>query len=116
MVRATSGGDQPPTSLFSFVWSWLSRIGSSMPGMAPLGVAVNATKEKKLTNMRSSTSDELVRLIPRRPLSLDQVLKLIGEDESVEVTPLYVCLRKVEFSAQSRQTVASRGRRGLARV
>ena len=48
---------------------------------------VNATKEKKLTNMRSSTSDELVRLIPPRPLSLDQALELIGEDECVEVTP-----------------------------
>ena len=48
---------------------------------------VNATKEKKLTNMRSSTADELVRLIPPRPLSLEQALELIREDECVEVTP-----------------------------
>ena len=48
---------------------------------------VNATKEKKLTNMRSSTADELVRLIPPRPLSLDQALEYIREDECVEVTP-----------------------------
>ena len=48
---------------------------------------VNATKEKKLTNMRSSTADELVRLIPARPLSLDQALEYIREDECVEVTP-----------------------------
>ena len=48
---------------------------------------VNAAKEKKLTNMRSSTSDELVRLIPPRALSLDQALELIREDECVEVTP-----------------------------
>ena len=48
---------------------------------------VNATKEKKLTNMRSPTADELVRLIPPRPLSLDQALEYIREDECVEVTP-----------------------------
>ena len=48
---------------------------------------VNASKEKKLTNMRSSTADELVRLIPPRPLSLEQALEFIREDECVEVTP-----------------------------
>jgi GTP-binding protein len=77
---------------------------------------VNATKEKKLTNMRSSTSDELVRLIPPRPLSLEQALEFIREDECVEVTPLNVRLRKVELSAQKRQTAASRKARGLAAV
>jgi len=75
---------------------------------------VNATKEKKLTNMRSSTADELVRLIPPRPLSLDQALEYIREDECVEVTPTNVRLRKVELSAQKRQTAASRKARGLA--
>ena len=77
---------------------------------------VNATKEKKLTNMRSSTSDELVRLIPARALSLDQALELIREDECVEVTPANVRLRKVELSAQRRQTATSRKARGLAAV
>jgi GTP-binding protein len=77
---------------------------------------VNATKEKKLTNMRSSTSDELVRLIPPRALSLDQALELTREDECVEVTPRYIRLRKVELSAQRRQTSASRKARGLAAV
>jgi GTP-binding protein len=77
---------------------------------------VNATKEKKLSNMRSSTSDELVRLIPPRALSLDQALELIREDECVEVTPLNVRLRKVALSAQGRQTAASRKARGLAAV
>ena len=77
---------------------------------------VNTTKEKKLTNMRSSTSDELVRLIPPRSLSLDQALELIREDECVEVTPRHVRLRKVELSAQHRQTAASRKARGLAAV
>ncbi len=75
---------------------------------------VNATKEKKLTNMRSSTADELVRLIPPRALPLDQALEFIREDECVEVTPESVRLRKVELSAQKRQSAASRKARGLA--
>jgi GTP-binding protein len=74
---------------------------------------VNPTKEKKLTNIRSSTAEELVRLIPPRPLSLEQALELIREDECVEVTPNHVRLRKVELSAQKRQTAASRKARGL---
>ena len=77
---------------------------------------VNPTKEKKLTNMRSSTSDELVRLIPPRPLSLEQALEFIREDECVEVTPTNVRLRKVELTAQRRATSASRKARGLAAV
>jgi GTP-binding protein len=77
---------------------------------------VNATKEKKLTNMRSSTADELVRLIPPRPLSLEQALELIREDECVEVTPRFIRLRKVELAAQKRQTAASRKARGLTAV
>ena len=75
---------------------------------------VNATKEKKLTNMRSSTADELVRLIPPRPLSLEGALEHIRDDECVEVTPDHVRLRKVELSAQKRQSAASRRARGLA--
>ena len=77
---------------------------------------VNPTKEKKLTNMRSSTSDELVRLIPPRPLPLDQALEFIRDDECVEVTPASVRLRKAVLSAQKRQTAASRKARGLAPV
>ena len=77
---------------------------------------VNPTKEKKLTNMRSSTAEELVRLIPPRPLSLEQALELIREDECVEVTPSFIRLRKVELAAQKRQTAASRKARGLAAV
>ncbi|MEX2210249.1 MAG: translational GTPase TypA [Gaiellaceae bacterium] len=75
---------------------------------------VNPTKEKKLTNMRSSTADELVRLIPPRPLSLEQALELIRDDECAEVTPQHVRLRKAELSAQKRQTAGSRKARGLA--
>jgi GTP-binding protein len=72
---------------------------------------VNATKEKKLTNMRSSTADELVRLIPPRPLSLEQALEFIRADEAVEVTPESIRLRKVELSGTKRQTLSSRRKR-----
>jgi GTP-binding protein len=68
---------------------------------------VNATKEKKLTNMRSSTADELVRLIPPRPLSLEQALEFIRADEAVEVTPESIRLRKVELSASKRARLIS---------
>jgi GTP-binding protein len=72
---------------------------------------VNACKEKKLTNMRSSTSDELVRLIPPRPLSLEQALEFIRVDECVEVTPKSIRLRKVELSATKRHSLSSRRKR-----
>jgi len=75
---------------------------------------VNATKEKKLTNIRSSTADELVRLIPARPLSLEQALEFIRDDECVEVTPASIRLRKAELSASKRQQASSRKARGLA--
>jgi GTP-binding protein len=71
---------------------------------------VNPTKEKHLTNMRSSTADELVRLVPKRELSLDQALEFLREDESVEVTPLNVRLRKTVLDANSRLK-ASRARK-----
>ncbi len=67
---------------------------------------VNATKEKHLTNMRSSTSDELVRLVPRRELSLDQALEFLREDECVEVTPHAVRLRKLELDRTARVKLA----------
>ncbi|HZJ26127.1 MAG TPA: translational GTPase TypA [Acidimicrobiia bacterium] len=56
---------------------------------------VNPTKEKKLTNMRTSSSDDTVRLTPPRPISLEQALEFIAEDECVEVTPSGIRLRKV---------------------
>jgi GTP-binding protein len=63
---------------------------------------VNATKEKKLTNMRQSSSDVLVPLIPHKQLSLEQALEFCREDECVEVTPATVRLRKVELDANLR--------------
>ena len=71
---------------------------------------VNASKPKKLTNMRAASADELVRLIPPRPLSLEQALEFIRDDEAVEVTPQSIRLRKVELSATGRQMLARRAR------
>ncbi len=70
---------------------------------------VNPTKEKKLTNMRSSTSDELVRLVPPRRISLDQALEFVRDDECVEVTPTAVRLRKTELVGHARAKLAKRG-------
>jgi GTP-binding protein len=74
---------------------------------------VNASKEKKLTNVRAASAEELVRLIPPRLVSLEQALEFIRDDECVEVTPSSIRLRKVELSASTRQTLASRRKRGL---
>jgi GTP-binding protein len=75
---------------------------------------VNASKPKKLTNMRAAAADETVRLIPPRPLSLEQALEFIRDDEAVEVTPQSIRLRKVELSASTRQTLSSRAKRERA--
>jgi len=71
---------------------------------------VNPTKEKQLTNMRKANAEELVRLIPRTLLSLEQALEFIREDECVEVTPKNVRLRKVLLGANDRVRASRRGR------
>ena len=63
---------------------------------------VNAVKEKKQTNMRASVADEAIRLIPPRPLSLEQAIEFIAEDEFVEVTPQSIRLRKKILEANKR--------------
>jgi GTP-binding protein len=63
---------------------------------------VNVTKEKKLTNMRSSTADEAIRLIPHRELSLEQAIEFIADDEYVEITPKSIRLRKKVLQANRR--------------
>jgi GTP-binding protein len=55
---------------------------------------VNITKEKKQTNMRASTADEAIRLVPHRVLTLETAIEFIAEDEYVEVTPQSIRLRK----------------------
>jgi GTP-binding protein len=66
-------------------------------------IDVNPTKEKKLTNIRSSTGEELVRLIPPRLLSLEQALEFCRDDECVEVSPAAVRLRKAVLNAKERE-------------
>ena len=63
---------------------------------------VNIVKEKKLTNMRASTSDEAIRLIPPKLLNLEQAIEFIREDEYVEVTPKSIRLRKKVLKANQR--------------
>ncbi|MEV6967276.1 translational GTPase TypA [Hamadaea sp. NPDC051192] len=69
---------------------------------------VNITKEKKLTNMRSSTADETEKLIPPRKLSLEQALEFCREDECVEVTPAAVRIRKVTLDQTQRARETAR--------
>ena len=73
---------------------------------------VNPTREKHLTNHRKAYSEELVRLVPHRELSLEQALEFIREDECVEVTPGAVRLRKVELDASQRALLAKRRKLG----
>ncbi len=73
---------------------------------------VNITKEKKQTNVRSSTSDNFEKLIPPRKLSLEQSLEFCREDECVEVTPDAVRIRKVVLDQNERGRSAARARKG----
>jgi GTP-binding protein len=71
---------------------------------------VNAIKEKQLTNHRAAGSDDLVRLVPARVMSLEQALEFITDDECVEVTPHNVRLRKVVLAASERGRIRGSGR------
>ncbi len=71
---------------------------------------INPTKEKKLTNVRSSTAESFEKLIPARPMSLEQALEFIAEDECVEVTPAAVRLRKVVLDQTERGRAAKRAK------
>ena len=74
-------------------------------------IVVNVCKEKKLTNMRSSTADVAKRLSPSVKMSLEEALDFIAADELVEVTPQNFRLRKKELSATVRQRHRYRDRR-----
>jgi len=73
---------------------------------------VNITKERKVTNVRQSTGEELERLVPPRLLSLEQALEFCAEDECAEVTPVAVRLRKTILDAKERARVRGRVSRG----
>jgi GTP-binding protein len=64
---------------------------------------VNAVREKKLTNMRASTADEAIRLVPFRQLNLEQAIEFIAEDEFVEITPKSLRLRKKVLQSNGRK-------------
>ena len=68
----------------------------------PADLDVNVTKEKKLTNMRSSTAEEALRLVPPRLLNLEQAIEFINDDELVEITPASIRLRKETLPANRR--------------
>ena len=74
----------------------------------PSDMDVNVTKEKKQTNMRASSADEAVRLIPPRRLGLEQAIEFINDDELVEVTPSSIRLRKRILAANMRPKVGIR--------
>ena len=76
----------------------------------PDDLDVNASREKHLTNMRSSTSEVLVRLVPHRELSLEAALELLRPDECLEVTPEAVRLRKIALDKTDRVRAARRSR------
>ncbi|MGD8214733.1 translational GTPase TypA [Aestuariimicrobium sp. Y1814] len=73
---------------------------------------VNPTKEKKLTNVRSSTGDELERLIPPKLLNMEQALEYCAGDECLEVTPTDVRIRKVALNANDRAKLRNRAKQG----
>jgi GTP-binding protein len=75
---------------------------------------VNAIKEKHQTNVRAASADLLVRLVPAKQLSLDQALEFLREDESVEITPKSVRLRKAELDKTARLKSARREKRAPA--
>jgi GTP-binding protein len=68
----------------------------------PADMDVNVMRQKKLTNMRASTSDDAIRLTPHRQLNLEQALEFINNDELVEVTPTAIRLRKRVLAANQR--------------
>ena len=72
---------------------------------------VNVAREKKLTNIRSSTGDELERLTPPRRLTLEESLEFASDDECVEVTPAVVRIRKVVLDQEERGKLAARAKR-----
>jgi GTP-binding protein len=78
----------------------------------PDDMDVNITRERKVTNVRQSTGEELERLVPPRLLSLEQALEFCADDECVEVTAHAVRLRKTTLDARERARARGRASRG----
>src|SRR5258707_13646375 len=79
----------------------------------PGDMDVNATKEKKLTNMRTTASDEMIILEPPRQITLELALEYIEDDELIEVTPSSIRLRKRALGATERRKLARSTRAGV---
>jgi GTP-binding protein len=82
----------------------------------PGDMDVNPTKEKKLTNMRSKSSDENIQLEPPRELTLEGALEYIEEDELIEITPESIRLRKRFLRANDRKKLSREAKRERASV
>ncbi len=78
----------------------------------PDDLDVNITKEKKLTNMRASSSDATVVLRPPQNLSLDQCIEFIADDELIEITPKNIRMRKMELDSNKRISAAKKKKEG----
>jgi GTP-binding protein len=77
-------------------------------------LVVNIVREKKLTNMRASGTDESYKIAPPRPMSLEEAIAFINEDELVEVTPKSIRLRKYYLREEERKQAAKRaGMQGI---
>ena len=82
--------------------SYLVSLDDNLPQIYNIEGYVNIVKEKKLTNMRASTADEAIRLVPPRILNLEQAIEFVRDDEMVEVTPKSIRLRKKVLKANQR--------------
>jgi len=80
----------------------------------PEEMDVNICREKKQTNVRAAAADDTIRLTPPRLLTLEQALEFIADDESVEVTPSFVRLRKNELDSNLRARTRKRLQRDRA--
>jgi GTP-binding protein len=76
-----------------------------------MDIDINPCKQKHVTNMRSSSSDEAIRLVPPRFMSLEQALEYINDDELVEVTPSSIRLRKAILDRNTRGRLAKNSRK-----
>ena len=76
-----------------------------------MDIDINPCKQKHLTNTRTSSADEAIRLVPPRLMSLEQALEYINDDELVEVTPSSIRLRKAVLDRQARGRAAKNSRK-----
>ena len=92
---------------------WLKEADSMIVGenSREMDIDINPCKKKNVSNMRTSSSDEAIRLVPPRILSLEQALEYINEDELVEVTPENIRLRKAVLDRTARGRASKNARK-----